>query len=264
MLTRMAALVATRTDSDLALARALLASKDGAFADWQAAVLEGLGQGLQTRQKNLAKLWDNPPPALKTAIEQTRPLFEQAAKAARDNKEQLAQRQAAVRLLGYGPFVLALPVVARDLLKPQSPAELQVAAVRSLGQHDQPQVAESLLMAWKSAGPSLRRRSWTRCFPGPDRVRRLLDAIEKKHVLASQLEPAKLSLLRKHPDAMLRGRAEKLLKDEIAPARQAVIDRYEKSVLTDKPSPVRGKAVFKRICAACHRLENEGKEVGPI
>jgi putative membrane-bound dehydrogenase-like protein len=263
MLTRVAALVATRpNDDDLALGLALLASKDGVFADWQVSVLEGLGQGLQTRQKNLAKLWDNPPPALKTAIELTRPLFVQAVKTAADQTRPLAQRQAALRLLGYGPFTLALPV-ARDLLAPQAPPELQVAAVRCLGQHDQPQVAETLLTSWKGAGPSLRREILDALFARTDRVRQLLDALEKKQMLASQLEPAKLSLLRKHPDAKVRARAEKLLKDQIVPARQEVIDRYEKATLAEKPSAIRGKTVFKKVCAACHRLENEGIEVGP-
>jgi putative heme-binding domain-containing protein len=258
-----AALVASRpSDADLAQALALLARKDGSFADWQAAVLLGLGQGLQTRQQNLAKLWEKPPPGLKTAIEQTRPLFDQAVKTARDDKRPLAQRQAAVRLLGHGPFVLALPV-ARELLLPQAPAELQVAAVRCLAQHDQPQVAETLLAAWKSAGPSVRRELLDALLSRTDRVRQLLDALEKKQVLASQLEPAKLALLRKHPDAKLRARAEKLLKDQIAPARQEVIARYTQAVLADKPDVQRGKAVFKKVCTACHRLENEGTEVGP-
>jgi putative membrane-bound dehydrogenase-like protein len=263
MLTRVAALVAGRlSDDDLAQGLTLLASKNGAFADWQVAVLEGLGQGLQMRQKSLAKLWDNPPPALKTAIEQTRPLFEQAVKTAADQTQPLDQRQAALRLLGYGPFALALPV-ACDHLAPQAPPELQVAAVRCLGQHDQPQVAETLLTAWKGAGPSLRREILDALFARTDRVRQLLDALERKQVLASQLEPAKLTLLRKHPDAKVRARAEKLLKDQIVPARQEVIDRYEKATLAEKPSAVRGKALFKKVCAACHRLENEGIEVGP-
>src|SRR5205807_3860701 len=33
--------------------------------------------------------------------------------------------------------------------------------------------------------------------------------------------------------------------------------------LTEKPDPARGKLLFKKTCAACHRLENEGTEVGP-
>jgi putative heme-binding domain-containing protein len=263
LLTRVAALVASRPDdADLAQALALLANKDGSFADWQAAVLEGLGQGLQTRKKNLAKLWDNPPAALKTVIEQTRPLFEQAVTTARDDKRTLAERQAAVRLLGHGPFPIALPVL-RDLLTPQSPAELQVGAVRALAQHDQPQVGDTLLTAWKSAGPSLRRELLDALLARTDRVRQLLDALEKKQVLASQLEPAKLALLRKHPDVKVRARAEKLLKDQITPARQEVIDRYEKAKLAEVPSAERGKATFKKVCAVCHRLENEGIEVGP-
>jgi putative heme-binding domain-containing protein len=49
----------------------------------------------------------------------------------------------------------------------------------------------------------------------------------------------------------------------VASARLDVIARYESAKLAEKPDPVRGKLLFKKTCAACHRLEDEGTEVGP-
>jgi putative membrane-bound dehydrogenase-like protein len=263
MLTRLAALVASEPGaSGPGSVLDLLSPKAGTFADWQAALLEGLGQGLQVQKLSLSRIWDAPPPGLQLVVQDVRPFFDQAVKAARDEKRPLPERQAAIRLLGYGPLAPALPVL-RDLLTPQAAAELQVSAARALAQHDQPEIGQALLGAWKSAGPSLRRELLDALLARAERVRQLLDAIEKKEVLASQLEPAKLALLRKHPNANLRTRAEKLLKDQILPARQEVIDRYEKAKLAEAPSPERGKALFKKVCSACHRLENEGTEVGP-
>jgi putative heme-binding domain-containing protein len=41
-----------------------------------------------------------------------------------------------------------------------------------------------------------------------------------------------------------------------------VVEEY-KAALDLQGDAARGKAVFKKTCATCHRLENEGTEVGP-
>ena len=48
----------------------------------------------------------------------------------------------------------------------------------------------------------------------------------------------------------------------VAPERQKVVDAY-RPALDLKGDRTRGKALFKKTCATCHRLENEGYEVGP-
>src|SRR5262249_30255774 len=62
--------------------------------------------------------------------------------------------------------------------------------------------------------------------------------------------------------ARLRERAVRVLAGQAAPERQKVVAAY-RAVLDLKADAVRGKAVFKKNCALCHRLENEGVEVGP-
>jgi len=96
----------------------------------------------------------------------------------------------------------------------------------------------------------------------PGRVAQLLAAIEEKRVLPAQIEPARLQQLSKHPDAALRGRAQKLLARESAPDRKKVIEAY-RAALDLKADAARGKAVFKKTCSTCHRLEDVGVEVGP-
>ena len=51
------------------------ASTDAGPDVWQLAVLEGLGQGLQNSARPLPRLWEQPPPALREAIEKLRPVF---------------------------------------------------------------------------------------------------------------------------------------------------------------------------------------------
>jgi putative heme-binding domain-containing protein len=81
-------------------------------------------------------------------------------------------------------------------------------------------------------------------------------------VLAGQLEPFRLDQLRKYPNAKLRARAQTLLAGLATPDRRKVLEDYQ-AALDLKGDGTRGKAVFKKTCATCHRLENEGVEVGP-
>jgi putative membrane-bound dehydrogenase-like protein len=261
-LTRVAALVgAQSSEAELAKALALMAPGDKGEAAWQVAVLQGLGQGLQNSGRPLARLWDEPPPALREAVTRVRPVFQQAATAARNDKQALGDRLAAVRLLGYGPFTSATEALP-GLLAPQEPGELQMAAVRALALHGNPKVAELLLEPWASYSPVLRREVLEALLSRANRVAVLLTALEQKKVLANQIEPARLEQLRRLPDVRLRRRAEALLAGMGSPDRRKIVADYQ-SVLDLQADPERGKAVFQKTCSTCHRLENVGVEVGP-
>jgi putative membrane-bound dehydrogenase-like protein len=261
-LTRLAALVASHgRDADLARTLDLLGDGKSRAAVWQVAILEGLGQGLQFSRRPLAQLWENPPPTLKKAVAKALPFFTRAAKTARNEKRPVAERIAAARLLGYGPYATAAPALQR-LLTPRNPGELQLAAVRALSLHNQPRVADLLLASWAGFSPGLRREVLEALFARTERLKVLLTAVEKKEVLAAQLEPFRVKQLRKHANAELRKRAQKLLAGQIAPDRQKVVLAYQ-SALRLKADAAHGKMVFKKNCSTCHRLENVGVEVGP-
>lgn len=262
LLSRLSALVGTKAgDAELERALRLLRVETKASASWQLAVLDGLSQGLQNSSRPLAQLWDKPPSSLKEAIAGVRPLFEQAANTSRDAKRSPAERIAALRLLGRGPYALAA-ASAEDLLNPQTPPDVQSALVRALSLHPRPEVAERLLAAWSGYSPTVRREVVEALFARADRLPRLLDAIEQKKVLSNQLEPLRLEQLRKHPNAGIRNRARRLLAGQAAPERQKVVADY-RAALELKADTMRGKAVFKKNCTVCHRLDNEGFEVGP-
>jgi putative membrane-bound dehydrogenase-like protein len=261
-LTRLAAVVGARaSDADLARALGLLTPGAKKELAWQAAVLQGLGQGLQSGGRPLARLWDEPPADLKGAVTHLRPLFERAAAVARDGRRPLPERLASVRLLGYGPFDVAAAALP-DFLTPQEPADLEMAAVRALARHDNTRVAVVLLGPWTSYGPVLRREVLEALLARPDRVAALLTAVEQKKVQLGQIEPARLDQLRRLPDAALRRRALALLAGLGSPDRKKVVAAYQ-SALELKGDALRGKAVFKKTCSTCHRLEGVGVEVGP-
>ncbi len=261
MLERLAALVGVKAgDADLCRALRLLRATKEAGA-WRFAVLDGLGQGLQNSSRSLAQLWDKPPASLKEAVAGVRPLFEQAANTGRDAKRPIAERIAALRLLGRGPFVFASGA-ARDLLTPRTPPEVQTATVRALSPHPQAEVADLLLASWNGYSPAVRREVVEALFARADRLPLLLTALEEKKVLSNQLEPLRVEQLRKHGNPAIRSRALRVFSQQAAPERQKVVAAY-RAALDLKADALRGKAIFKKNCTVCHRLDNEGFEVGP-
>jgi putative membrane-bound dehydrogenase-like protein len=262
LLKRLAAIIGARPDDrDLARALALLGGAKEEGIAWKLAVLEGLGEGMQNSQRSLVRLWEQPPESLKEAVAKARPFFDRAATVAADAKQSESERVAAARLLGFGPATVAAPAL-QPLLQPQNPANLQMTAVRSLSVQDNPKVADLLLEGWNGYSPLIRREVIEALFARPQRLQKLLDAVEQKKVLAVQIDPFRLDQLRKHPDAGLRKRAQTLLAGQSTPSRTKIIDDY-RAALELKSEAKRGKDVFKRVCSTCHRLENVGVEVGP-
>ncbi|HEY8505701.1 MAG TPA: c-type cytochrome, partial [Gemmataceae bacterium] len=260
LLTRLAAMIGASEDEQ-ALA-AVLKRLGGTErpAGWEVAVLEGLGQGLQNSKRPLARVWDNPPAGLRDAVERAVGFFRRSGEAAADAERPARERLAAVRLLGYSPAAVGVPALA-GLLTPQTPADLQLAALRALGRQDDRSVADHILEGWPSYTPGLRREALEVLFARPDRLERLLEAVERKQVAASELGPDRAALLRKHPNAVLRKRAEKLLAGVGQSNRGKVVESY-RAALGLKGDVARGREVFRKNCASCHRLEDVGTEVG--
>jgi putative membrane-bound dehydrogenase-like protein len=236
---------ATATDKEVAQVLAQLASDE--IAPWKMVVVEGIGDGLRNSSRSLdaGKL---------------KPFLARAARTARDEKAPSEERATAVRLLGHGPFADAKPIF-QELLSPRQPPELQLAVVRTLTPLPQADVAKLLLERWAAYTPVVRRECTEALFARSDRLLALLDAVEKKQVLSNHLEPARIAVLKKHRDPAVREKAEKVFAGTVAVKRQQVIDAY-KSALDLKPNRAQGKMVFKKVCATCHRLENEGHQVG--
>lgn len=261
-LTQLGSLAGAQSENKkLASALGLLRVKPGGPEPWQIAVLAGLAQGLQRRDESLSRLLNHPPPDLKGVVDQIKPIFALSAAMAQDEKRSISDRLDAGRLLGFGPWAdVAGPL--QSLLKPQNPSELQLATVQALANQDDPKVAEILLSSWEGYSPQVRREVLEALLARSDRVSALLNAIEGNTVQAGQLEPSRLNQLRNHANAKIRQRAKKLLAGQGSPDRQKVLNDF-RPALHLKADAGRGKTVFKKVCSTCHRLENEGVEVGP-
>jgi putative membrane-bound dehydrogenase-like protein len=244
------------------LTRVVTPEKTG-YAPWQYAALANLLDSLQRRHTSLAKLAQEGGPQMKEAMTKAIQLADQARRQAVDPKVAPSERGLAIRLLGSGLGQDAddQKILIR-LLAPQEPEQVQAAAVEALARLRSEQVPALLLRGWKGYGPDLRSRVLDVLLSRPAWTTVLLDGIEKKQVLPFEVDAARRQRLLESKGKDVRTRAAKLFAGGISPDRQKVIDAY-RSVLTLKGDPVRGKALFTKHCAVCHRLAGVGNDVGP-
>jgi putative heme-binding domain-containing protein len=96
---------------------------------------------------------------------------------------------------------------------------------------------------------------------GRNRVLPLLRAIESGAIPANQIPFARRATLLRSGDSQVKNIASKFFSNVPAP-RKDVIAKYEPA-LSMKGDIERGKTVFEKSCATCHRAGELGKDVGP-
>ena len=144
----------------------------------------------------------------------------------------------------------------------RQPQPVHLAALEVLAKFDSADVPAMVLAAWPSMSPKIRATAIETLLARPAWVTAFLDAVEKKTVLPTDLEPARVQLLLKSPDEKVRARVAKLFAGTGPSKRQDVIAKYQKA-LDMKGDATKGKMVFKESCAACHKLDGVGEAVGP-
>jgi putative heme-binding domain-containing protein len=189
-----------------------------------------------------------------------RSLLASARETVADARSEVGRREQAAEVLALGGLAGARGPLA-GLLDARQPASLQLAAVRLLAGFDDPEVPGLLLGGWSGYSPAVRAEVVQALLGRPRWVGAVLDAVERRQLAAADVPPARKALLLRHADAAVRARAGALLGAAPRP-RSEVIARYEKAFET-AGDPARGRLVFGRLCANCHRLGGEGHEVGP-
>jgi len=188
--------------------------------------------------------------------------FAAAGETALDGSRSVEERRGAVALLASAPFALLSPV-AGELLDARQPLDLQLAAVRALSSTDQPKAASVLLANWQSYTPKVRAAVIDAMFSRKDRLGELLRAIDQGTIKPSALDASRRMQLLENSDIAIRQRAKTLLAAEGAgKGRAEIVARY-RAALAGLRDPKRGKEVYEKHCAKCHRLKEQGYDVGP-
>lgn len=148
------------------------------------------------------------------------------------------------------------------LLSPREPQELQLAALQALAGATGAEVADAIIEGWPQLAPTVRTAAVELLFARANRLPKVLDAVEQERIRPADIEPARQALLLKNGDAGLRSRAEKLFAASRSQARAEIVERY-RPALKLAGDAAAGREVFRKNCAACHKLEGAGHEIGP-
>ncbi len=182
-----------------------------------------------------------------------------ATKRALDSRASNAVRVEAIRSLQLAPFSQARPLIAK-LLQPSQPPAVQSAALDTTAEFNEPEVADLLLQSWASLSPGLRARAAETLLSRTIWMTQFLNAVERGDVKSFEVDPARVQLLRQHPDNRIASRVAKLFVDRRA-SRADVVKQYQPALKLAADTR-HGKEVFREHCSTCHRLEEVGNEVG--
>ena len=233
-------------------ADAIGAPTGGAVAPWKMAALAGLLDGLDTR-----------PAEKRPKLEPVAAWITTARKLVANEEAGEAQRVAAIRLLPRkGDAGRAELATFAELLGPRNPPGVQEAALAAVVRIGTPEAADRLLAGWKGMSPRLRGRVVDALVSRDAWADRLLAAVEGGKVPVGHIDAAARQRLQRHRNAGLRARADTLFAGGTSPDRAKVIAVYLKA-MPAKGDAEAGRQVFRKTCAACHRLEDHGHAVGP-
>jgi putative membrane-bound dehydrogenase-like protein len=188
-------------------------------------------------------------------------LIKAAIQRAADEDLDNQARVSAIAALAFGAMADVEPTLV-SLIDTRQPDRVQQAAITSLGSFSSPRVAAPILAAWRGLSPQLRQTASDVLYMRPERTVALLDAVEDGTLSVADLDKARLQIAARSNDAEVRSRAEKYLALSATPRRDEVVAAY-RSALGTTGDIERGRAHFRKHCAACHKVEDFGHEIGP-
>jgi putative membrane-bound dehydrogenase-like protein len=195
--------------------------------------------------------------------------YEIAASIARNSEIDADRRAAALRFAGVTqPFVTGSSLNPADLLTPRTPVSVQLAAVRIISQQATPDSLHQLMERWNSFAPGVRNEVLTILMQRESTVSFLLDALQSRKLSTADFDAVRRDALINHRNGSIAARARELFEVSGASPREAIVQDFKsqisslKSEVSADQRIASGKVVFEKRCAACHRLQDIGKEIG--
>ena len=259
-----------------ALVGVLKESDDAAF---QLDILKGIAAALKgQRNIKMPKGWDVISPKLaKSSNAEVRQLAQSlsltfGSKSALDalrkvlvnHRAKLPERQKALASL-VDARDAKLPGILRELLKEE---ELRRAALRALGAFEDARTPGAVLKIYNHLDTHGKRDALTTLASRVNYAKTLMAAIDKGEVKANELPADIVRQLRAHGQKDINGKLDKVwgVSRSTPEAKLKEIAKYKKLLQTKPAKPAnlsRGRALYQRTCAQCHKLYGEGGEIGP-
>ena len=181
-----------------------------------------------------------------------------------DRKMKLTERQKALASL-VDARDAKLPGVLRELLKEEA---LRREALRGLGAFEDAKTPQSILAILQKLDTAGKRDALTTLASRVSYAKALMAAIDKGEVKPNELPADIVRQLRAHGQKDINTKLDKVwgVSRSTPQAKLKEIAKYKKLLEAKPAKPVnlsRGRALFQRTCAQCHKLYGEGGEIGP-
>lgn len=185
-----------------------------------------------------------------------------ARRMASDSAEHEILRVAAIPLLLRDPAHTEDVATLQNMLTPQTPTAVQVAAIQHLGTQSSSAAAEALLAGWPSHSPAIRAQILSILSSRPEWVVQLLTQMESGQVAAAEIDASMRQRLLTTREPAIRERLEKIFASGTSADRKAVMESFQPALKLSGDA-TRGAAVFNKRCSTCHKQNGVGFEVGP-
>ncbi len=242
-----------------------------------AKLVTGMEEGLQgdaittvppELRLRVADIWSSHPPTptlISFALRLGHPPAAEAALArVADRKASDAERRKLMTLLAERGIVAAVPVFLEQLTREKSEATL-IELINALQRFNTPEIPRALLEAYLTLPAKPRAAAQTALASRATWARELLAAVDFGRLKKEQITVANLLAIQNLKDtactALIQQHWGRLTKS--SEEKEAQIAKVRTLLATGKGDVKAGREIFKLVCATCHKLNNEGANIGP-
>ena len=189
---------------------------------------------------------------------------EEALRIIADVKADKLLRLQYTEILGEAPNANAIPVLL-DIVKSEPGTDLKRTALGALKPYNDARIPAAVLAVYGELPDSLRKVAGMLLAGRADWAFELLREVDAGELAADLVSAEVASLLRSHGG----GRVGQLSTKHFAGAAmdaaklELEIQRLAKVVMAKPGSPYEGKKLYAASCASCHRLFEQGGQIGP-
>ncbi|MBI3848979.1 MAG: c-type cytochrome [Verrucomicrobia bacterium] len=182
-----------------------------------------------------------------------------------DKHAAVEARTASLQLLGELGRPDCVPALLK-LVAGSEPEGVRLAALAALQSFDQSDISVELLRQYPAMNGRLRSRTREVLLSRKDWARAFLQEVDGGKCPASEVPVEQLREISLYQDRQLDDLVRKLwgnISSGTPEEKLAEMRRLNNDLRAGSGDPIKGREVFKNTCAVCHRLFDEGGQIGP-
>ena len=165
-------------------------------------------------------------------------------------------------VLRYADGNSAADAMTRFLRAEQHPPDVVLAILRVAASFPDPAGMDMLLDDFSLKTPTQRSAVIDGLLTSEPRITKLLDLVESNQISFLEIGQTRLTSLQQVKNPEIQARLQKLITANAPADRSKVLEEYQ-SALTHEHDPLRGRELFAKNCAQCHKIGDLGVDVAP-